>query len=82
MNWFDQFDIQKKKEIQMKLITIMELAHQSNEMITKAIQTAPLKNTITPIVLFKTLSFKIAYINRRETDCKNRCGHEWHNIKD
>lgn len=108
MDWFDQFDMQKKKEIQMKLITFMEQAHPSNEMITKAIQTAPIKNTMTPVILFKTQSFKIAInkirilpdseirksfiimlsifkiadIYRRETDCKNGCGHEWHNIKD
>ena len=108
MDWFDQFDMQKKKEIQMKLITFMKQAHPSNDMITKAIQTAPIKNTMTPVILFKTQSFKIA-INkirilpdseirksfiimlsifkiadtyRRETDCKNGCGHEWHNIKD
>ena len=108
MDWFDQFDIQKKKEIQIKLITFMEQAHPSNELITKAIQTTPIKNTMTPVVLFKTQSFKIAInkirmlpdseirksfiimlsifkiadTNRRETDCKNGCGHEWHNIKD
>lgn len=108
MDWFDKFDMQKMKEIQMKLITFMEQAHPSNEMITKSIQTAPIKNTMTPVILFKTQSFKIA-INkirmlpdseirksfiimlsifkiadtyRRETDCKNGCGHEWHNIKD
>jgi hypothetical protein len=108
MDWFDQFEIQKKKEIQTKLITFMEQAHPSNELISKAIQTAPIKNTMTPVILFKTQTFKIA-INkirmlpdseirksfiimlsifkiadtyRRETECKNGCGHEWHNIKD
>jgi len=26
--------------------------------------------------------FKIADTYRRETECRNSCGHEWHNIKD
>ncbi len=106
MDWFDMFDLSQKREIQEILIMCMEQAHPTREMINKAILSAPIKETMTPVVLFKTKSFKIA-INkikvlpdselrksfiimlnifkiadtyRRETECKNGCGHEWHNI--
>ncbi len=107
MDWYDQFDLPKKMEIQEKLIMFMQQAHPSDEVITKAIQIAPIKETMTPLVLFKTQSFKIAInkikklpdselrksfivmlsifkladTNRRETECKNGCGHEWHNLR-
>ncbi|MCT4665302.1 MAG: DUF5958 family protein [Flavobacteriales bacterium] len=73
-----------------------------------AIKIAPIKETMTPVVLFKTHAFKIATNKtvdlpdselrksfiimlsifktadtfRRETECRNGCDHEWHNIKD
>ncbi|WP_200978304.1 DUF5958 family protein [Echinicola sp. 20G] len=108
LDWFSQFDLSGQKEIRDKLIMFVYHAHPSDDLIYKAIQTAPIKETMTPVVLFKTQSFKIA-INRilelpdselrksiiillsifkmadtyrRETECRNGCGHEWHNIKD
>lgn len=72
----------------------------------KAIETIPLKNTFTPVVILKSFTTKIALrklealpanehpkviisllwifreldTERRNTDCKNGCGHEWHNL--
>lgn len=72
------------------------------------IDNAPIKKTMTPIVLiqshdfgialakismlpdselrksFITLTsiFKIADIERRETDCADGCTHKWHNLND
>ncbi|WP_289056225.1 DUF5958 family protein [Carboxylicivirga marina] len=106
MNWFDKFDLIGQKEIRDKLIMCLQQSHPTDEMISIAIQSAQIKNTMTPVVLFKTQPFKIA-INkienlpdselrkslitmlsifktadtfRRETDCKNGCTHEWHNL--
>lgn len=108
MGWFDRFELSKQKEIRDKLIVFMQQSHPSDELISTAIKTLPIKETMTPVVLFKTQTFKIA-INkvvdlpdselrksfiimlsifktadtyRRETECRNGCGHEWHNIKD
>lgn len=108
LDWFDQFDLKGQKEIRDKLIMFAQQAHPTEDLITKAIQTAQIKETMTPVVLFKTKSFKIginrivelpdselrksiiillsifktADTYRRETDCKNGCSHEWHNIND
>jgi len=108
MEWFDSFELSKQKEIRDKLIMFMQQSHPSDELISTAIKTAPIKETMTPVVLFKTQAFKIAtnkivdlpdselrksfiiMLNifkiadtyRRETECRNSCGHEWHNIKD
>lgn len=38
----------------------MEQSHPSNELIVKAIESAPIKKTMTPVVLFKTQNFKEA----------------------
>ena len=65
MDWFDQFDLTEQKEIRDKLIMFVQQAHPTDDLITKAIQTARIKVTMKPIVLFKTQSFKIAF-NRIE----------------
>jgi hypothetical protein len=108
LDWFDQFDLTRQKEIRDKLIMFAQQAHPTDNLISKAIQTARIKETMTPVVLFKTKSFKIAInrivelpdselrktiiillsifktadTKRRETDCKNGCNHEWHNLND
>ena len=106
MEWFDQFDLSRQKEARDKLIMFVQQAHPSDELITKAIQIAPIKETMTPVVLFKTQTFKVAInkiedlpdselkksfiimlsifkmadTHRRTTECKNGCGHNWHNL--
>ncbi len=65
MDWFDQFDLIGQKEIRDKLIMFMQQSHPTDEMISIAIQSAPIKDTMTPVVLFKTQNFKIA-INKIE----------------
>ncbi|MDP9957447.1 hypothetical protein J2X97_003116 [Epilithonimonas hungarica] len=78
-----------------------------SETYRKAIQTIPLKPTLTPIVILNKNSTKIAFrklkdlpkdeeekiitsllwifkvtdSERRNTDCKNGCGHFWHNLE-
>ncbi len=108
MDWFDRFDLTAQKEIRDKLIMFMQQSHPTDELISTAIKIAPIKETMTPVILFKTQTFKIATNKtvdlpdselrksfiimlsifktadtyRRETECRNGCGHEWHNIKD
>lgn len=79
----------------------------NSETYQKAINSIPLKQTFTPIVILKTFPTKIAFnkleelpksehqktiisllwifkevdTQRRNTECKNGCGHEWHNIE-
>ncbi|WP_321281236.1 DUF5958 family protein [Marinifilum fragile] len=60
MEWFDSFELSKQKEIRDKLIIFTEQSHPTDEMISTAIQTAPINDTMTPVVIFKTQTFKIA----------------------
>jgi hypothetical protein len=106
LDWFDQFDLTGQKEIRDKLIMFAQQAHPTDELISTAIKTAPIKETMTSVVLFKTQTFKkatnkivdlpdselrksfiimlsifkTADTYRRETECKNGCSHEWHNL--
>ncbi|MCV2486601.1 DUF5958 family protein [Flavobacterium sp. SH_e] len=78
----------------------------NTEAYQRAINTIPLKQTYTPIVILKNFSTKIAFnklaslpesendktvicllwifkivdTERRNTECKNGCGHFWHNL--
>jgi hypothetical protein len=60
MEWFDQFDLTGQKEIRDKLIMFMQRSHPTDKLISNAIQTSPIKDTMTPVVLFKTQTFKMA----------------------
>lgn len=86
--------------------SIPDKKNYSSETYQNAINSIPLRPTITPIVILKSFSTKIAFnkleelpkseqqktitallwifkqtdTERRNTDCKNGCGHEWHNI--
>lgn len=63
MDWIEQFDLERQKEIRDKLVMFAQQAHPTDDLIIKAIQSAKIKETMTPVVLFKTKSFNIA-INR------------------
>ncbi len=63
LDWCDQFDLKGQKEIRDKLIMFAQQTHPSDDLLKTAIQTAPIKETMTPVVLFKTKPFNIA-INR------------------
>ncbi len=106
LDWFEQFDLSLQKEIRDRLSMFIQQTHPTETLILKAIQSASIKETMTPVVIFKTQSlnvalnkienlpdselrksfvimltlFKMADTYRRETDCKNGCNHEWHNL--
>ncbi|REE78719.1 hypothetical protein BX611_3013 [Lutibacter oceani] len=65
LDWFDQFDLAEQKEIRDKLIMFAQQSHPTDDLITKAIQTAQIKETMTPVIIFKTQTFKTA-INKIE----------------
>jgi hypothetical protein len=60
LSWFDGFELSKQKEVRNKLIMCMEQAHPTDEIIAQSIKLAPIKETMTPVVIFKTKPFKIA----------------------
>lgn len=88
------------------LNAIPDKVNYGSETYAKAIDSIPLKNTFTPVVILKSSTTKIALqklealpasehskviisllwifteldTQRRNTDCKNGCGHEWHNM--
>ena len=88
------------------LNSISDKINYSSEVFQSAIETIPLKKTITPITILKSSPTKIAFnkleklpkseelkilisllwifkqtdTNRRDTECKNGCSHEWHNL--
>lgn len=87
--------------------TIPNKTNYYSETYQNAINSIPLKATITTVVILKNFSTKIAFnkleklpisehrkiiisllwifkqtdTERRNTECKNGCGHEWHNIE-
>jgi len=108
MDWFDKFDLSLQSEIRDKLAMFVKQTHPTDNLIKEGVKNAPIKNTMTPVVLFKTQTlnnalnkirtlseselrksfiimlsiFKTADTYRRESDCKNGCTHEWHNLND
>ncbi len=59
-NWFQSLEVVDQKEVRNKLIYFLYQNHPSEDIITKAIKTTPIKQTMTPCVLFKTKAFNIA----------------------
>jgi DNA-binding ferritin-like protein (Dps family) len=59
-NWYDKLDISIQKDVQNKLAMFIQQSHPTDELIKNAIQMAPIKDTMTPVVLFKTKTLKNA----------------------
>jgi len=107
LSWFDALDLVGQKEAIRNLILFIKQAHPDKDSIAKGLESAPIKKTMTPVVLLKVNEnfkvaldkigslpdseirnsymtlvsvFKAADRNRRQTQCKNGCTHEWHNL--
>jgi hypothetical protein len=104
--WFDGLQDDKQKGAIEKLILFVQQTHPTKELIDIGLDKAPIKPTMTPVIIFKTQNlktalnkigtlprdewkkvfvtllsiFKTADTKRRETWCKDGCGHEWHNL--
>ncbi len=59
MDCFDQFDLKGQKYLRNNLIAFKPQADPTDELISKAIPTIPIKETMTPVILFKTETFEI-----------------------
>lgn len=66
MNWFDQFELTEQKKIRDRLAMFIQQAHPTEELIKIGIQTALVKDTMTPVVLLKTKSLNVAIRKIRE----------------
>jgi len=60
--WFDNKSIIEQRQIVTLLRVYLEQSHPQQKLIDEAIPSVPLKQTMTPIVIFKTNPFKIATI--------------------
>ena len=60
MDWFDEFDSNRQKEIRDKLSLFIKQTHPTEDLIKDAIKSAPIKESMTPVVLSKTLTLKNA----------------------
>jgi uncharacterized protein DUF5958 len=58
--WFDGHGLIDQRDILTWLRIYLEQSHPDRETIDKALKLVPLKQTITPIVIFKTHSFRTA----------------------
>lgn len=60
MDCFDQLDLTKQNEIRDKLSMFIQQTHPTEDLINKAIQFLSIKETMTPVVLFKTQTLNSA----------------------
>ena len=58
--WFDGLQEDKQKEIIDKLILFVQQSHPTKEYIDIGLEKAPIKQTMTPVVIFKTQNLKTA----------------------
>ncbi len=66
IKWFENFNALEQRQIISLLRLYLEQSHPSQKLIDKAILSVPLKQTMTPIAIFKTNPFKIAAIKVSE----------------
>ena len=108
LDWFDSLDLADQRKIIGVSMMFLQQSHPNPGIFQAGIDSIPLKPTMTPIILLKTQSLKIAFNKieklpdnenrksfialvsvfkvsdtyRRETWCKDGCGHEWHNLSE
>lgn len=66
IKWFDNYNITEQRKIVTLLRLYLEQSHPQQKLIDEALMSVPLKQTMTPVVLFKTHPFKIATIKVNE----------------
>jgi len=109
LEWFDKLTLTGQKEIIQQLTYFIKQTHPDRETIDLGLENAPIKKTMTPVILLKTQEnynlalnkiidlpdseirksfitltsvFKVVDKKRRESECKNGCTHDWHNLTD
>jgi hypothetical protein len=58
--WYDGLQEDKQKRVIEKLILFVQQSHPTKELIDIGLSNAPIKQTMTPVVIFKTQNFKTA----------------------
>ena len=64
LSWFDNLDLSIQKEIIRKLITFIQQSHPDKESIDLGLELAPIKKTMTPVVILKTLDHLNVALNK------------------
>lgn len=54
VSWFDTLGKERQKEVLKMLILFTRQVHPTKELVEIALQAAPIENTMTPVVIFKT----------------------------
>lgn len=54
INWFDRLEKGKQEEVLNKLILFIQQSHPTREMVDLGLELAPIKKTMTPVIIFKT----------------------------
>ena len=63
LNWFEDLSIEEKRDTILTAKSCLEQSHPTKEIIEQAIETIPLKSTVTPIIILKSNELKNA-LNR------------------
>jgi hypothetical protein len=62
--WFDKLDLANQKELIHKLIYFIQQSHPDKESIDLGLELAPIKKTMTPVVLLKTQEYYNLALNK------------------
>jgi hypothetical protein len=60
VQWFDRLEKKKQRDVLDKLILFIQQAHPTKEFIDMGLEAAPIKQTMTPVVIFKTQNLNAA----------------------
>jgi len=60
VKWFDGLVDDRKKEIIEKLTVFIQQSHPTKDSIDSGLESAPIKPTMTPVIIFRTKELKIA----------------------
>jgi hypothetical protein len=54
INWFNRLEKEKQKDVLNKLTLFIQQSHPTKETVDLGLETAPIKKTMTPVIIFKT----------------------------
>ena len=60
VQWFDSLERERQREILDKLILFIQQSHPTKETVDLGLAEAPIKKTMTPVVIFKTQNLNTA----------------------
>lgn len=60
VKWFDELVDDKKKEVVDKLTVFIQQSHPTKDSVDSGLDSAPIRPTMTPVIIFRTKELKIA----------------------